>query len=372
MKNIENKEIAIITFHRAINYGALLQAYALQVKINELGLHSVILDYRNKRLEKIHAKRSLRTSKTLKSLFLNMLIGRHYNGKHDKFRRFLSRHMNLSAPMHTIQEIESHEREYDLFVTGSDQVWNYKITDMDPAYFLGFTHEDYKKRSYAASFGLREIPDSYKQIYSELLSGFNTILIRENQGAKIVKDLLNKEPSTVLDPTMLLTKEEWESMCKDIYPPVDKYILVYAFGGSAYIKELAINISRQTGLKICWISSTYKYNPKIRYIRSAGPEEFISLFGGAEYILTNSFHGTAFSINFNKQFFTELLPESMGVNSRIEDLLELVGLKDRIIKSNDASIINSKIDYEKINKIVEDEREKSILLLKDALDISKE
>ena len=204
-----------------------------------------------------------------------------------------------------------------------------------------------------------------------MLIDFEHILIREKQGAKIIKELLLKECSVVLDPTMLLTKEEWKSqLLQEELKSHEKeeYILVYAFGGYTYIKDLAINISNKTGYKIFWLSTTYKINTtKIKYIRSAGPEDFVSLISNATYIVTNSFHGTAFSINFNKQFFTELLPESQGVNSRLEDILELFELQDRRILSSDPDIINNGIDYRSVNVKLENARNKSIFLLREAI-----
>lgn len=359
-------KIGIITYHRAINYGAILQAYALQTKLKEFGVQSKILDYRNERLEKIHAKNKIPNSKTLKNFILNLILHKNHSRKYSKFRDFSQKYLELTIPMYSIEDLTAHEDAYDIFITGSDQVWNYKINDMDTAYFLGFVKDKSKKRSYAASFGLSEIPEGYKPIYKNLLNDFDNILIREKQGAKLIKDLLLKESSVVLDPTMLLSKEKWIKLIKNISYN-EKYILVYAFEGSANIKNLALNIARKTGYKILWLSNTYKFSYRIKYIKSAGPEEFISLFNNAEYIITNSFHGTAFSINLNKQFITELLPASTGVNSRLEDILYLFDLNDRIIKSSDANIINSIIDYNKVNLILEEERKKSISLLKDAI-----
>lgn len=363
-------KIGIITYHRAINYGAILQAYALQTKLKDCGVENIILDYRNERLEKIHAKKTLRKCKTLKSLIFFFLAHKNYNRKHVKFRSFLNEHMTLSLPMYSVEDLVAYEDDYSLFITGSDQVWNYKLNGKDPAYFLNFVEDKSKKKTYAASFGLSEIPEELKQIYRDLLSDFDSILIRENQGSKIIQDLLSKSSSVVLDPTMLISKEQWIKKLKlekSTYKINDKYILVYAFAGSTNIKKLAINISKETGYKILWISSTYKQSFRIKYIKEAGPKEFVSLFSNAEYVITNSFHGTAFSINFNKQFSMELLPESSGVNSRLEDILELFGLQDRKITSCDPDVINSEIDYKVVNEKLKIERNKSISVLEDAL-----
>lgn len=368
MKN----KIGIITYQRAINYGAILQAYALQNTIKELGYHCEIIDYRNAKLEDRHEKITFALNKGIKDLLKYFLLGREFNKKHDKFREFADRYLNLSNPMYSKEDLIAKEMEYDLFITGSDQVWNYNINGMDSIYFLDFVNDKSKKKSYAASFGLSKIPVELRKAYKDLLFDFDSILIREKQGADIIRDLISKESSVVLDPTMLISKYKWLRLINNTSYSNDKFILVYAFGGSEKIKDLALNISERTGYRVLWISNTYKYSNKIKFIKSAGPEEFLSLFKDAEFVITNSFHGTAFSINFNKQFFTELLPESTGVNSRLEDILELFELQDRKITSSNAKVIESQVNYDKVNIKLEEERKKSMSLLKDVISANNE
>ena len=171
----------------------------------------------------------------------------------------------------------------------------------------------------------------------------------------------------VLDPTLLISKEEWHDLVKNNYPvKKKKYILVYAFGRSKNIMGLAKSISRKTGYQVVCISTTYRKSIHVRYEKSVGPEEFLALFKKAEYIITNSFHGTAFAINFNKQFFTEFLPGSLDVNSRLENILQLFGLENRII-IRDTATTETPINYDAVNKILERERKRSIALLKNAV-----
>lgn len=365
-KGEKKRTIGIITYHRAINYGAILQLYALQKKIKDLGAKSVVIDYRNKKLENNHKKMKLSECKKVKDFARYLFLSKHYNNKYDKFRNFSSRYFSLSEPFYNALEIKEKEKKYYRFITGSDQVWNYKINGMDTTYLLDFVRDKNKKASYAASFGVKKIPEEYRQKYKDLLKDFSFLSVREKQGAQLLKDLISREAEVVLDPTLLLSKEEWYNLAKKSFKPHLKYILVYAFGRSSNIFNLANHISKKTGYKIVYISNTYNKNLKIYYVKSAGPEEFLDLFKNAEYIITNSFHGTAFSINFNKQFFIEMLPESLGVNSRLEDLLKLFGLQNRIITSSDADIINE-INYEKVNTILEIEREKSINFLKNII-----
>jgi len=369
-----NKLFAILTYHRVINYGGILQTYALQKTIQNFGVNCVILDYRNPRLEKLHRKRTLKECKNIADYIRYFFLNRNYNKKFDKFRIFSEKYLTMSKPYFNNTELLKDEHEFDKFIVGSDQVWNYKINDMDTTYLLSFVKDEYKKLTYAASFGVTSIPDNSKDIYCKFLNDFENILVREKQGADLIKQLVNKDAKIVLDPTLLVTKEEWSYLCKEQNSMQRKYILVYAFGGSSVLMDLAKNISLKTGYRIVRIEFGHKLSIGIKYIKSAGPEEFLELIKNAEYVITNSFHGTAFSINFNKQFSVEMLSDKSGVNSRLEDILDIFDLKDRVITTSQPNIIENKINYEKVNIILERERLNSLALLKSAInsDLTKE
>ena len=356
-----NSRVGIITFHRAINYGALLQVYALHKSIERLGANPVVLDYYNPILENKHEKSTLLKCKTLKDYIRFAFLARHYNRKHDKFRSFATNNLNISKPYYSLDDLRLDSASYDRFVCGSDQVWNGSITGLDPAYFLHFA-DNQKRNSYAASFGFREVAESEQETYKNLLMGFQNMSVREKQGAEIVRRLLGREVEVVLDPTLLLTADEWSKI--SVEPKYKDYILIYGFGGYRNLIDFAINLSKKTGLKIVNIANPYLPKFGFSYERSAGPAEFLGLFKNASYIVTNSFHGTVFSINFNKEFFTEMLPESQGVNSRLEDVLDLFDLRNRQILSDDVSESDRPIDYKLINTTLELEREKSLSFLR--------
>lgn len=364
---MDNKRrIGIITFHRAINYGAVLQVLALQEKLRELGAEPYVLDYRNSKLEQHHKQMKLSNSKGIKELIIFMMVKRNYNKKFNAFREFSGKYLKISEPYYNLEDLKKADSKYDKFITGSDQVWNYKISDLDNAYFLSFTKDSSKKNSYAASFGVKSIPEEKTEEYYRLLKDFNTLLVREKQGAQIVNKLLDENVEVVLDPTLLITKDKWLEIAEDTVN--DRYILVYTFGGSKNIMEFAKNLAIKKRCKIIVISSTYKRSSQnVQYVKTAGPEQFLGLFKNAEYVITNSFHGTVFSINLNKQFSTELLPSTVGTNSRMEDVLELFNLKDRQLLNSDPSIAERLIDYKKVNQILEIERDKSISLLKNII-----
>ncbi len=365
--NDRRKKIGIITFHRAINYGALLQTYALQKVIKRMGHDCIIIDYRNVLLEERHQKKRLRDSRNWKDVARFIFYARHYNIKHDKFRNFSDKYMTMSSLCHNYDDLYQLANEYDGFICGSDQVWNCEITDFDKVYFLEFVNETAKKHSYAASFGFDQIPEEYIEEYRNLLADFGNITVREEQGKKIINALVNRDVEVVLDPTMLLNSTEWEEIAVDYKKETD-YILVYAFGSSPTMIEFAHSLAKKTGCKIVYISYSIMRRVKAVYEKCVGPEEFIGLFKNASYIVTNSFHGTAFSINFNKAFFVELLPPPAKVNSRLENILDNFGLRNRQIINGSNDDVFAEIDYSAVNNKLKLERMSSLNYLKRILE----
>ena len=198
------------------------------------------------------------------------------------------------------------------------------------------------------------------------MESFNHLSIREEQGKKIIKKLINRDAEVVLDPTMLLAKEEWEELACE-YEDRD-YILVYRFSGSKKMDTFIEKLSQETGCRIVIISYSLKRRLKAKYEKIVGPLEFLGLFKNAKYVVTNSFHGTAFSILFNKDFFIEMLPESRGVNSRLVNLLNLFNLQSREIIDGQNKYIHKEIDYTYINKKLEKERASSIQFIRKIID----
>lgn len=361
MKNEKRKpRIGIITFHRAINYGALLQTYALQEAVSKLGCICNIIDYRNPRLERLHKESKLSDCRNLKDLGRFIVYSRYQNEKFKKFRDFSSKYLELTRPYKSIDELKIDASEYDSFICGSDQVWNYKITDFDKSYFLDFCDDESKKNSYAASFGLSSIPLEYTAQYGFLLKKFNHISVREAQGKTIIQNFTSRDVQVVLDPTMLIDKEEW-AMLSSNYNKIKNYILIYAFGHlTPTMKQFVEKLSRQTACAIVIISYALKKPIKAMYEKTTGPAEFLGLFQNARYVVTNSFHGTAFAINFNKDFFLEMLPESHGVNSRLENILDVFDLRERQIVYGENASIGVPINYRQVNQTLSSERKKSL------------
>lgn len=353
-------KIGIITFHRPINYGAILQAVALPQKITTMGGKAEIIDYRNDFQEKTIKNSNYRTAVGIKNKIKALLFSKINNTKKIKFQNFLKNNVNLSEKIYNKENINEVNNIYDLFISGSDQVWNLKLTNNDYNYFLKFVKDDNKKVSYASSFGYSNIPEEYRENSIKYLNKYKIITVREKKGQQIIENIVKRNATTVLDPTLLLNKEEWMKLAK---PPTfkmpNKYILLYLVSPTKEDFKIAKYISKKMKMKVILINYNMKYIFGMKNCFDLGPEEFLWLFNNATYVVTNSFHGTAFSINFNKDFCVRLSKKSNNGNSRIENIINLMGLKDRYI---DLENLDKQgfIDWKKVNKKLEEERKRCL------------
>lgn len=259
--------------------------------------------------------------------------------------------------------------QYDIFVSGSDQVWNCGRINLDATYLLDFVPEGKRKVSYAASFGFRKIPDKYISEYRTILQNYAKVSIREADGIKIFKSLTGRDDAKlVLDPSMLLDKNHWAGIAKTelVGKP---YVLVYQLGSSKNLIKFAESLAKMHTLKLLVLPHAIGSNVKAQWCLGKGPEEWLGLFLNATYIVTNSFHGTAFSIILNKQFFVEVSQKRsrVAVQSRIYNLLNIFQLEDRLIPEHFISIKEDWINYKNVNDKLNALREESLSYLHDAL-----
>ena len=359
---MSNSKIATLTFHRAVNYGAVLQTYALQKSIEELGFNSEVLDYRSPFLETLHNPKDLSKYKSLIHYIYAVLKNRVKKDNRKAFCDFRDKYIKTSKEYDN-ESVLTSEEEYDAFVVGSDQVWNYKCTDFDKTYFLDFVKNSNKKHSYAASVGINLDDEAIADEYKRLLSDFNNLCVREEQG-KAEIERLGLKADVCLDPTMLLNAEQWKSIAKKPKFYTGKYLLVYVIVETPSIFQTAKKIAQENNLNVIYINEFLLPQRAVKNVSKLTPEEWLWLFYNAEYIVTNSFHGTAFSVNFKKQFTVEPLPVKTNVNSRITDFLELFGLSDRVA-STPYNINFDLIDYSSID--IEKQRNNSIDKLKSIL-----
>jgi len=351
------KSIGIITIHKINNYGSVLQAYALQKVCEDLGYKVEIIDYDFP--NKFHQNNKYSTAsdtqpnepKWIKALFAKALVRQHKG-----IRLFIDKYQNLSSnKYHKVEDFTANPPAYDVYITGSDQLWSPRHCNGDPAFMLYFAPDNALKISYAASIGSNAIPEELKNAYIGLLSRYKHISVRENTGADVIRSLINKKATVVLDPTLLLNKDEWNKVATPKRLVMKKYILCYflnyTFNAFPYVDELAMYMQKQTGYeivrvarpphKLSFINTTYQIG--------ASPEEFLALVRDAEIVLTTSFHGTAFAVNYGKPVFT-VVQDRNASDSRQVSLMHNLGLDKQVLSIKDkfptASDANYNVDNE--------------------------
>lgn len=332
-------KIGIITFQETNNYGAILQNYALQKSLAKLGHEAETINYRSSYIGKPYRLAHLKNKGLGKWLFgiAGYLCYMPRTFRCNQFRKKIF----FSEPVRQ-GNIEKLNEKYDVFLSGSDQVWNYKLTGKDYTYMLDFVKEKSKCSSYAASLGLSEIDPEMQSVYKKQLGGYRKLTVREKSAACVLKPVVGREMQTVLDPCFLLNKEEWKKVfpAKSIQNP---YILVYQLGVSKDVVELAQKIAAKKQCKIVFVPFPVGKIVLGKWAAFSGPAELISYIYHADYVITDSFHGTAFSIIFQKNFFTKIAGTHAGVGARIYDLLERYGLLGRLIGNVEDEL--AEIDY---------------------------
>lgn len=344
----------IVTFHLANNYGAVLQAYALQQFLNDNFCETYILDYHSDLFNKLNSKPSLNdwTNNPKNSAF-KFLQNAIYKGKNKKIENFRDNYLKLT-PSYTKDNIFRASDQADVFITGSDQVWNYLIINQDKNYFLDFVNNK-TTCSYAASFGVSTIPNSYIAFYFKNLRKLNYISTREIQGVNLVKDIINKDAYIMPDPTLLLDRTTWNNISYECTED-KKYILVYKITKADQLISFAKKLSKKTGLPIIYIPNDLKSGIVGKTITNVGPQDWIGYIKNAEYVVTNSFHGTVFSIIFNKKFFSEVSTKVNPSTSRIESLLKMFNLEKRTFDHYTEDMLYQELNSDKIQEIMIEQR----------------
>lgn len=365
---LRKKNTATITFHKAINYGAILQTYALQQTLFKLNIENEIINYTCKEIEK--TDRLIRID-SLRTFIKSVINIKSFYFKRKKFNNFMKEYIHVTSEVNKeFLRSEVFNKQYDVFITGSDQVWNYEITNFDKTYMLDFVKEDKKKKSYAASFGIEKIPSMYKLEYKNYLEKFSTILLRERTGAQIIKNLFNRKVEIVLDPAFLLDKNEWNTIIKpNKFDKInEKYILAYM--PTVEMKSFAEALSKKYKLPIYNITEPIlKWKNSFGKIESSlGPDEFVSAIKNAKFVITASFHATVFSIIYNREFFININSNGKSRGSRLIDLLNLLKINNREISEREIKDF-SPLNWNDINKKLEIEKQKSIQALKKMLEV---
>lgn len=332
------KKIGIITMHRVLNYGSILQAYALQKKLSDIGVDSEIIDYIYPNAE--HKKRLIFIDRIKKLIcfFLGLPTLYLRKKKKHKFDLFFKKYIKLSPKTYsTSSELLNHSPEYDLYLTGSDQVWNPIHTKNDTTFLCSFVKDDSPRCSYAASFSTSILPDELRGVYSNELLKYKLISVRESSGIDVVKNLTGRAATHVCDPTLLLSRAEWGKIVVNSELKIEgKYILVYvlsyAYNPYPYVDRIIEEIRSKLKLNVVYLNGRKAdyFNRDATIIKDAGPLDFLKLFLNASFVITTSFHGTCFALNFGIPFYS-VIEGNEKKDSRIIDLLKRVGAEDRAI-----------------------------------------
>ena len=311
-KIAKRKTVGLITIHNINNFGSALQTYATFKMVEKLGYQCTVINYKYPNYSNIIIPKKQNSNFSLRNTFINPLLNflnkRNSVHKTRIFKSFFDKNLTMTKEYSSKEELEKSLPNFDIYLTGSDQVWNPKYCGNDTTFLLSFAPNDSKKISYAASFGNNEIPNEFADIYKKLLFQYKYISVRESSGVEVLKDLTNKEAKHVLDPTLLLKSSDWNKISGSIgsrKPYILCYILSYSFNPFPFAYKLVEHIKKLTGYDVVWIEGSMKNILKRGYknVKDVGPKEFLGLFNEASFVITSSFHGTAFSINFNKPFY---------------------------------------------------------------------
>lgn len=338
-----------MTFQETNNYGALLQNYALQQALKKLGHDSETINYKSEYIGKpcklIHLKK-----KGLMKYLLGV-AGYFIYLPRTKQNNVFRKRIKYTDKV-TKTDLDKLSDCYDLYITGSDQVWNYNLTDFDDYYMLGFVKDKRKCNSYAASLGIAEIADDKKAKFSNLIEDYHYISVREQSAKVAIKKVLKHEISVVADPCVLLSRAEWDEVTKTA--PKEPYVYVYQLGVSKDVVQLAKRLAKENGLKIIYTPFPVGTLSSGKYHVTAGCEDIVTYIKNATYVVTDSFHGTLLSIIYHKEFYTKASGTHGAVGNRIIDLLKNYELDER--KISDDLDLNNKIDYVSVQEIIEENR----------------
>ena len=370
------KQVAIMTWYSYRNYGTVLQAVALNRCIASLGYMAKDVSYDPELGQAVHhahvsvAKRALLKAQRLFFGGDQAAV----EGREDLYRSFIDEHLPLTPPIENDRDFASLNGAYDCFVCGSDQIWSPRC--FDPRYYLDFVEDDSSKIAYAPSFGCDSLDgyDSREQIAS-LLRRFASISVREESGVGIVKSCTGHEASLVLDPTLLLSADDWHGLACDKAVPPEPYCLFYFLGQYAPNRRAAERVAAARGLRVIDVPIFQRDMQRSDVATlPIGPAEFIALLESADCICTDSFHGMAFASVFNKDLvaFERFHPRSReSQNTRVYSFLEMSGMSDALLRRADLDVwrdhVESRIDYRQVIPRIASSRKRSLGFLETSL-----
>lgn len=381
------KKLGICVCYQHRNYGSQLQSYATTVELKRRGIDFEIIRYKKKitpalllkslpRLFNpvfINDRVLVRYQKKLK-LLMHPQLKQNNNIRNSCLAKFSKEHFTSLSPMYYgYDELCKAAEKYDAVMVGSDQLWAPSGITSN-FYNLMFAPDEKTKISYAASFGVSQIEKKYHNLYNQFLSRMDFISVRENSGKKLVESLSDKSAEVVVDPVLLLDKEDWDREIPDKRLYDEPYIFAYFLGKSPEYRNAVTKFARKKGLKIVTSHHMDSYNKADESFGDyapfdVGPAEFVNLIRNAEYVFTDSFHGSVFSMLYKKKFlvFNRYSDKSISSkNSRIDSFCRNYGLSERRFDGN-IDDVDNEIDFDTVHKKVENHRAESRAFLDRAL-----
>lgn len=374
-------KVVIITLHTVSNYGSCLQAYATQTIFDRLGFETEIVDYYRKdnlpeyAVEKAFNGRRLQKYRDvwkkapwLKKA-LSIPMGIIVRRQRKPFNDFRKKYLNLSKRMYrSAEELEKNPPEADVYCTGSDQVWNSVWNrGFEEPFYLTFAPEEKKRIAFAASIGRESIDEWEKPLMRDALSKYSAISMREASGVAILNSLGFPDVELVLDPTLMLAKDEWSKIATMPASVKEPYILVYQLNKNAELVSYVEAVASKYSMGVVKISyGIYDMMKSAKTLIAPSVNDFVGLFLNASYVITDSFHATAYSLNFGVPF-TAIAPERFS--TRITTILALTGTEDRMLGSvDDVAMFERPIDFTRAATRIGEIRESSMAFLREALE----
>lgn len=336
------KKVGLTTIYSVPNYGSVLQAFATQEILKKIGFECNIINYRYP--NDWHFKQKGFKKQSIKNKIAVFLGINYQHRKQRKLQSFKKTYFNYTKEYKSLDELKNENwSDYYAIVVGSDQVWNAKYLKGDSVFMLSYVPDCIKKLSIASSFALKSLPNIYIDKYKKYLSRFSAFSVREKNGVGILNQELNikKDVFVLLDPTLLLSKEDWfnlipRSKFKKEYKYILFYMLDYAFDPKPYIFEVVSYFSKKYNYKVIALEgfkkNKDKYNVNMVNKTDSSINEFIDLFANADLVITSSFHGTAFGVNFGKPVIS-IIPNDSG-DDRQSNLLKSLNLEQCIVPLN--------------------------------------
>lgn len=364
-------KISVITRHAISNYGSFLQTLATQKILEQLGHTSEIVDYVRADEEYHQVEKTLLKQKPnwsgnflKRAVYLalrqpeSILAGKKFESQRERL-------MNLTRRYSSYEDLQRNPPKADAYMTGSDQVWG-PVSDgkVDDSYCLSFVPENSRKFAYAASFGKTKFSEDTYELFYKYLSKYEKIAVREDSAVDLLSKL-NLSSVQVLDPTLLLSQEEWKPYIGK--RPAENYILIYQLHNNPDLGKYAQRLAKERGMKLIRISASlhqFAREGSFRYLPDIS--QFLAYIKYADCMVTDSFHGTAFALNFNTPF-VEFLPEN-NTASRNQSILKLTGLTSRIVSDpSDSRVAAENINFQSVNQILATHRAESIEILRQML-----